>query len=107
MNRWLSIPLLACALSSASAQLSITQWSWPAGSSPSAMGVNKAVLDSIDREIAAGQYGLIDRMLVIRHGQVVYDHSYPHDYAKAYADSVNVKGALNASDPTGPYNYYN
>ena len=46
-------------------------------------------------------------MLVIRHGQIVYDRSYAHDYAKAYADSVNVKGALNASDPTGPYNYYN
>ena len=107
MPRWSVIPLLACALSSASAQLSITQWSWPTAPSPSAVGVNKAVLDSIDREIAAGQYGLVDRMLVIRHGQIVYDRSYAHDYAKAYADSVNVKGALNASDPTGPYNYYN
>ncbi|HEY4304888.1 MAG TPA: serine hydrolase [Gemmatimonadaceae bacterium] len=94
------------AAGSVSAQ-SITQWSWPVAASPSVVGVNKAVLDSIDREIGSGQYGLIDRMLVIRHGQIAYDRSYTQDYTKAYADSVNVKGALNASDPTGPYNYYN
>ena len=64
--------------------------------------MNKAqCLDSIDREIASGQYGLIDRMLIIRHGQIVFDRSYPHDYAKAYADSVNVKGALNAERSDG------
>jgi CubicO group peptidase (beta-lactamase class C family) len=107
MRRFLPVLLLPFAIARARAQLPIVQWSWPTAASPSAVGVNKAVLDSIDREISSGQYGLVDRMVVIRHGQIAYDRSYAHDYAKAYADSVNVKGALNASDPTGPYNYYN
>jgi CubicO group peptidase (beta-lactamase class C family) len=74
---------------------------------PQAVGISKSVLDSIDQEISSGRYGLVDRMLVIRHGQVAYDRSYKQDYDKAYADSVNVSGPLNAHDITGPYNYYN
>jgi CubicO group peptidase (beta-lactamase class C family) len=74
---------------------------------PQAVGIRKEVLDSIDQEIASGRYGLVDRMLVIRHQQVAYDRSYHQDYDKAYADSVNVAGPLNAHDVTGPYNYYN
>lgn len=74
---------------------------------PHAVGIRKEVLDSIDQEILSGRYGLVDRMLVIRHGQVAYDRSYIQNYDKAYADSVNVAGPLNANDVTGPYNYYN
>jgi CubicO group peptidase (beta-lactamase class C family) len=79
---------------------------WPT-TTPKAVGLNAAVLDSIDAEIASGRYGLVDRMLVIRHGQVAFDKSYKHDYASAYHDSVNTPGALNPHDPSGPYNYYN
>lgn len=65
------------------------------------------MLDSIDREIASGRYGFVDRMLVTRRGKVAFDKTYRHDYDKAYADSARVRGALNAGDPTGSYNYYN
>ena len=74
---------------------------------PQAVGLNAKVLDSLDAEIASGRYGNVDRMVVIRHGRVAFDKKYSHNYDSVYADSVHVKGALNAHDETGPYNYYN
>lgn len=79
---------------------------WPT-TSPAAASVNGAVLDSIDSEIARGDYGYVDRMLVIRGGKIVFDKIYHHDYDAAYGDSAKVPSALNASDPTGSYNYFN
>ncbi|HEY2376291.1 MAG TPA: serine hydrolase [Gemmatimonadaceae bacterium] len=78
---------------------------WPTGT-PQSVGLNVAVLDSINSEIGAGRYGYIDRMIVIRHGRLVYDRRYQQDYDRAYRDSVHVRGALNPHDYTGPYNYY-
>ena len=50
---------------------------WPTqgwkASTPAAEGVDAAVLESLDAEIRAGDLGLVDSMLVIRHGQVVFD----------------------------------
>jgi CubicO group peptidase (beta-lactamase class C family) len=83
-----------------------TRVEWPR-STPAKVGLNAAVLDSIDAEIRSGRYGYIDRMLVVRHGQVAFDRRYPQDYAAAYGDSAQVKGGLNAHDVTGPFNYYN
>ncbi len=74
---------------------------------PAAVGLNAAVLDSIDGEIRAGRYGLIDRFLVIRHGQVAYDKAYVQDYDRAYADSAKTTNPLNAHHFGGPYNYFN
>jgi len=79
---------------------------WPAAT-PAAVGLNAAVLDSIDAEIKDGRYGFVDRMVVIRHGKVAFDATYPHDYAAAYGDSAKVTNALNAHDITGPFNYFN
>ncbi|MHB1327083.1 MAG: serine hydrolase domain-containing protein [Gemmatimonadales bacterium] len=79
---------------------------WPTAT-PAAAGVNTAVLDSLDTEIARGDYGYVNRMLVIRNGSIVYDKSYQHDYDAAYGDSARVPSPLNASDPSGSYNYFN
>jgi CubicO group peptidase (beta-lactamase class C family) len=101
------IGILATGLaSSSSAQTSWPTSRWPTAA-PQSVGLNVAVLDSIDAEIRAGRYGYVDRMVVIRHGKLVYDRRYHQDYARAYADSVAVNGPLNAHDITGPYNYYN
>ena len=85
---------------------SLSAQAWPTAK-PAAMGVNPAVLDSIDAEIKAGQYGYVDRFLVIRKGSIVFDGSYRHDYAAAYGDSAKRGTALVMSDRTGPYNYFN
>jgi CubicO group peptidase (beta-lactamase class C family) len=79
---------------------------WPT-TTPAAVGINARLLDSLDAEIARGDYGHVDRMLVIRRGKVAFDKSYQRDYATIYADSAKTKNALNAGDPTGPYNYFN
>ena len=102
-----ALVVAACAL----AQQVGAQTTWPTQQWPTAtpqdVGIAKTVLDSIDSEITSGKYGYVDRMLVIRHGRVAFDRKYPQDYVRAYGDSVNKKNALNADDPTGPYDYFN
>jgi hypothetical protein len=68
--------LLAAALLSASALSAQAPGAiWPVAR-PAEVGLNAAVLDSIDAEIKAGQYGYIDRFLVIRQGKVAFDAAY-------------------------------
>jgi CubicO group peptidase (beta-lactamase class C family) len=80
------------------------QWPVAARNSP---GINHRTLDSIHAEIQRGDYGYVDRFLVIHRGRVVTDRSYTHDYDRIYGDSARVKNPLNASDFSGPYNYFN
>ena len=96
------IPIVAA---TAAAQISSPTKGWPT-TTPRAVGLNAAVLDSIDAEISSGRYGYVDRMLVIRRGRIAYDKSYRHDYDRIYGDSARVTSPLNAHDLTGPYNYY-
>jgi CubicO group peptidase (beta-lactamase class C family) len=79
---------------------------WPTAT-PAAVGLDVRVLDSLDAEIRAGRYGLVDRLLVIRRGRLAYDRRYAQDYARAYADSARAETALTTHDLTGPYNYFN
>ena len=37
-------------------------------------------LDAIDKDISAGVYGNVDRLYVMRKGDIIADHSYPRDY---------------------------
>ncbi len=101
-----STVLLTTSTLALAAQAAPARTEWPRAT-PAKVGLNAAVLDSIDAEIRSGRYGYIDRMLVIRHGQVAYDKSYPVDYDAAYGSLAKVPGGLNAHDLTGPYNYYN
>ena len=80
--------------------------SWPVAT-PASVGINAAVLDSIDREIKAGTYNGIDRFVVIRNGRLVYDKHYAWNYDSIYGDSAKTRNPLNAHDPTGSYNYFN
>ncbi len=69
---------------------------WPV-SSPEEQGMDAAVLARLDQEFADGKHGYIDHMLIIRHGHMVYDRSYMHDYE-------HINAGLDA--PRGMYNYY-
>jgi CubicO group peptidase (beta-lactamase class C family) len=79
---------------------------WPVAT-PQALGLDPKELDALDADVAAGKYGYVDSMLIIRHGRLVYDRSYRHDYGQIYGKEAKEPGALNAHDPTGPYNYFN
>lgn len=86
-----------------------TQWptkDWPSAT-PAAVGLDPKALAEFDSDIAAGKYGYVDSMLVIRHGKVAYDRSYKQDYDQIYGAEAKKPGPLNPHDPTGPYNYFN
>jgi len=90
-DRWcIALALASQALPGAAAA------EWPA-STPSAEGVDAATLATLDTEIAAGQHGNIDGLLVIRHGKVVFERRYARDYAAQNPDSARA---------SHPYNYY-
>jgi len=79
---------------------------WPVAD-PQDVGLDPKVLAKFDADIASGKYGYIDSVLVIRQGKLAFDRSYRHDYEKIYGKEAKEKSALNAHDPTGPYNYFN
>jgi CubicO group peptidase (beta-lactamase class C family) len=106
MTRSLLIAALLAATQTLAAQTSWPTKSWPT-STPAAEGLDGKVLAAFDADIAAGKYGFVDSLLVIRHGKAVLDRTYKHDYATIYAKEAAEPGPLNANDPSGPYNYFN
>lgn len=73
--------------------------------SPTGVGLDGAVLASVDDDIAKGKYGLVDSFQVFRCGAEVYSRKYAHDYAQLYGKEARTKGPLNAR-LTGRYNYF-
>ena len=100
---------LVVALLMSSATAAQDQWPtkrWPT-STPQVVGLDPKTLTDLDTDIASGKYGYVDSMLIIRHGKVVFDRSYKHDYDRIYGEEAKKAGPLNAHDPGGPYNYFN
>ncbi len=99
MKRLLATLAALCWAAACRPSGSSTVWpteSWPT-SSPEAQGVDRTAIQAIHRDFTSGAYGNIDRFLLIRHGQVIADERYTHDYV-----SIN-----QGQDPTPhPYNYY-
>jgi len=81
---------------SASSVKPAASWTWPE-STAEREGIDAGALAALDSELAAGKHGFIDALLVIRHGKIVSEHRYRHDYVAASA----------GYDQTShPYNYY-
>ncbi len=74
---------------------------WPtkgwATSTPEAEGLDAATLAALDREFAGGTFGQVTGMLVVRHGKVVFEKSYAHDFDRLFQGRDQTRG---------PYNYY-
>ena len=77
---------------------------WPVAE-PSAVGLDAAALEALGADIAAGKYGLVDSVLIIRDGKQAFARSYSHDYGKIYGELAKHEGPLN-HDVNGPYNYF-
>jgi CubicO group peptidase (beta-lactamase class C family) len=77
---------------------------WPKAE-PKTVGLDAAKLAAFDADLAGGQYGLVDNLLVIRCSKQAYERSYAHDYGKIYGDRAKSAGPLN-HDVNGPYNYF-
>src|SRR6266403_974582 len=63
---------------------------WPVVK-PAAVGLEAGALASLDADIAAGKYGLVDSLLVIRDGKQALARAYPHDYENIYGELVIVR----------------
>jgi hypothetical protein len=77
----------------------------PIAATPASLGIDAQPLAAIDADIASSKFPLVDSLLVMRCGEVVFDRHYPHDYAATYGKEAHTKGPLNAR-LTGPYNYF-
>ena len=82
------------------------QKDWPTAT-PKSVGIDAKALAVFDAEIAAGKFGYIDSFTIIRHGKLVFEKRYSHDYDKIYGVDAKKQSPLNPHDPTGPYNYFN
>jgi len=81
------------------------QKDWPTAS-PRSVGIDEKALAAFDAEIAAGKFGNMDGLTIIRNGKLVFEKRYPHDYDKIYGAKAKQESPLNAGDVSGPYNYY-
>jgi Beta-lactamase len=72
---------------------------------PASQAIDAEPLAALDADIAAAKLPLVDSLLVMRCGEVVFEHRYPHDYAAVYGKEAHTKGPLNAR-LTGRYNYF-
>src|SRR5258705_6408117 len=101
MMRLIRIGILAAAvlLPSCARQQTATRWpgdTWPA-STPEEQGMDSAALKELDAEFTSGKHGYIDGMLIVRHGYIVFDRQYDHDFVKVFEGKDQTRG---------PYNYY-
>jgi CubicO group peptidase (beta-lactamase class C family) len=74
---------------------------------PAAVSLSEEPLNAFHQDIQNERYGYIDAFLVARHGKLVFEHYYEHDYASIYQQEAATPGALVVNDPSGPYNYFN
>ena len=78
---------------------------WPTAS-PASVGVNEQALLLLDKDLASGKYSQMwDSFAVFRCGKKVFEHTYPHDYAKIYGKEAGERGPYNER-LTGRYNYF-
>ena len=84
-------------------QLSVADVAWPGAEwarvDPASLGLDQEAIEKLSGEIEAGQYGNIDSMTIIRHGQVAFEQHYEWDYAAQH------KGLNYPSPP--PWDYFN
>ena len=102
---WSMVSLILCSGSLAvQAHWPTTDWRLTA---PEEVGLDAAVLSTLDTDISQGEYGYVDSMLVIRHGLLAYERYYRHDYNRIYQREATTPGPLVVRHTTGPYNYFN
>ena len=77
----------------------------PVRTSPESVAIGAEPLAALDADIRSAKFPLVDSLLVMRCGEVVFSRRYPHDYATTYGKEAHAKGPLNAR-LTGRYNYF-
>ena len=100
--------LVACAPDAQSTAAGTGEPVWPGEewpvSTPEAEGLDPAAIDSLVADIDAGRFGLIDHLLLIRHGRVIADRHWDHgeEYARILAEQEDtVSHPTTTIIPTG------
>src|ERR1700728_1884236 len=101
ISAWLAARMLAAGSLAAAP----TPHADPAAASPASVAIDAEPLAALDADIASAKFPLVDSLLVMRCGEMVFDRRYPHDYAATYGKEAHTKGPLNAR-LTGRYNYF-
>ena len=82
---------------------------WPT-SAPEAQGLHPKPLYQLDRAIREGTYGYVDRMVVVRNGELVVNERYDQDYAAVSQGHEGILGCgANTCDDDAAlheFNYY-
>ena len=76
-------------------------------SQPAAVSLSEEPLRALHQDIQNGHFGYIDAFVVARHGKLVFEQYYQHDYPSIYRQEAATPGPLVVNDPSGPYNYFN
>ncbi|MDH3223685.1 MAG: beta-lactamase family protein, partial [Gemmatimonadota bacterium] len=71
---------------------------WPT-STPDAEGIDPRAVESLIADISAGEYGLVDAFMLIRHGKVVANHRWEQDYAAIAAQYDTANHQYNYDHP--------
>ena len=85
------------------------QQAWPRGE-PSDAGLDVAPLTELSAEVAAGDFGYIDRLLLVADGRLVFDERFTNDYAEISRGRSGPIGcgvdACDAPDDVHDFNYF-
>ena len=98
--RLVAVVIIFFTFAAADAQQKRSPSEWPTATAAS-VGLDEKAIDAFDADIKSGKYGNVDSLTIIRHGKLVFDRSYPHDYAKVYEKEMKTPDPLNAGDPAG------
>ena len=104
-----AILLLSGPLSSTAQPIPWPTKGWPT-STPEVQGLDGSPFTRLDAEIKSGQYGYVDRMVVVHQGQLIVDHQYPNDYSEISQGHQGPLGCGAGTCPddaaaADPYNY--
>ena len=100
--------ILSLLMLSGTASLAIGQDAWPRAELTD-VGLEPAPLVALAAEVAEGDYGYVDRVLLVAHGKLVFDERYDHDYAEISRGQSGPIGcgvdACDAPDDVHDFNY--
>lgn len=72
---------------------------WPV-SSPEKEGVDPKAIEQLVADMRSGKFGLLDHFLLIRHGRIVADHHFEHDYQEIAKDHDQTDHQYNYDHPS-------
>ena len=78
---------------------------WPRAS-PASVGLSETAFDDLDQRIRNGDFGYVDRLVVVRDGQLVVDARYDNDYKTISSGARSYIGCgYGCADPSWDHQY--